>query len=208
MQQNQNALMRHGLSLSKPVLRRLSAVGIVAQPQISLEFQQGAKRYVVRGIESGGAVQDIGRYVTFCGAEGEPLEYVHTVDSLALNGSHAVVVAPALTRVELFRTGRTCQLLISQHRAGDLQNGRRPSVESSTIFRGVDGVLNAEALKQSPAELRGLLRFWTRSGEELPIPALFEDSIKAAAIGCTCTGCSHPHFLRQRLELSGAADMT
>ena len=52
-----NLLARHGLTLSRNVLRRLTAVGIVAQPQVSLEHQNLAKRYVIRGIESGGAVK-------------------------------------------------------------------------------------------------------------------------------------------------------
>src|SRR2546430_12148682 len=54
--------------------RRLNDVGIIAQSQVSLEHQHLAKRYVVRGIESGGAVKDLGRYVTFCGPDGERSE--------------------------------------------------------------------------------------------------------------------------------------
>ena len=91
------------------MLRRLNAVGIFAQSQVSLEHQHLAKRYVVRGIESGGAVKDLGRYVTFCGPDGEPLPYLHPIDAIGANGVHAVVVAPVLARIELFRAGRTCQ---------------------------------------------------------------------------------------------------
>jgi len=86
---DQQALARRGLTLSRRVLRRLTEVGIFAQSQVSLEHQHLAKRYVVRGIESGGAVRDFGRYVTFCGPDGEPLPYLHPIDA-----SYSGQVAP------------------------------------------------------------------------------------------------------------------
>ena len=46
---------------------RLREAGIFARPGISLEYQQVAKRYVVRGVESGGAIDNLGHYDTFCG---------------------------------------------------------------------------------------------------------------------------------------------
>ncbi len=64
MPDKQDSLALRGLTLSRRVLRRLNEVGIFAQSQVSLEHQHLAKRYVVRGIESGGAVKDLGRYVT------------------------------------------------------------------------------------------------------------------------------------------------
>ena len=73
MQDKQDFLARRGIALARRVLRRLDEVGIFAQPSVSLEHQHLAGRYVVRGIESGGAVKEIGRYVTFCGPDGEPL---------------------------------------------------------------------------------------------------------------------------------------
>jgi len=45
--------------LSTGVLRRLKDVGIVAQSSVSLEHQTVAGRYVLRGIESGGAIRDL-----------------------------------------------------------------------------------------------------------------------------------------------------
>jgi hypothetical protein len=59
----------------------------------------------VRGVESGGAVEEIGYYVAFAGENGEPLAWLQTLDSLAVNGLHAVVVAPVLTRIEMLRIG-------------------------------------------------------------------------------------------------------
>src|SRR5260370_30611375 len=69
MPDKQDSLARRGLTLPKRVLRRLNEVGIFAQSQVSLEHQHLAKRYLVRGMESGGAVEDLGRDVTFCGPD-------------------------------------------------------------------------------------------------------------------------------------------
>jgi hypothetical protein len=83
-----------GLVLPRPALRRLAEAGIFAQPSVSLEYQHLAKRYVVRGVESGGAVESLGRYVTFCGNQGEPLTWLHPLDGIGVNGVHALVIAP------------------------------------------------------------------------------------------------------------------
>jgi hypothetical protein len=82
------------LVLPGRALRRLAEVGIFAQSFVSLEYQQFAKRYVVRGVESGGAIEDLGRYVTFCGDLGEPLAWLHPLDGIGVNGVHALVIAP------------------------------------------------------------------------------------------------------------------
>ena len=73
MADKQDSLARRGLTLSRRVLRRLNEVGIFAQSQVSLEHQHLAKRYVVRGIESGGAVRtsagtlrSVGRMASHC----------------------------------------------------------------------------------------------------------------------------------------------
>jgi hypothetical protein len=178
------------------VLRRLDKVGIVAQSHVRLEHQHLAQRYVVRGIESGGAVKEIGRYVTFCGPNGEPLAYLHPIDAIGVNGVHAVVVAPVLVRVELFRAGRTCQLLITKHHPGQIENGRRPPLENSILFRGINGFLDSEQIaKESYPSGSVMPRFWTRSGEERDISPLFTAAVQAATIGARCIGCSHSHFL-------------
>jgi hypothetical protein len=43
--------------------------------------------------------------ITFCGPDGRALPYLHPIDAIAVNGVHAVVVAPVLVRIELFRSG-------------------------------------------------------------------------------------------------------
>ena len=185
-----------GLTLPRNVLRRLDKVGILAQPHVSLEHQHLAGRYVVRGVESGGAVKEIGRYVTFCGPYGERLPYLHPIDAIGVNGVHAVVVASVLVRIELFRAGRTCQLLITKHQPGQIENGRRPPLENSMVFRGVNGFLDAgQSDKENHVTGSVIPRFWTRSGEEREIPPLFAAAVQAATIGAGCIGCSHIHFL-------------
>jgi hypothetical protein len=197
MAEKQDSLARRGLTLSRRVLRRLNEVGVFAQSQVSLEHQHFAKRYVVRGIESGGAVKDLGRYVTFCGPDGEPLPYLHPIDAIGVNGVHAVIVAPVLVRIELFRAGRTCQLLITKHEPGKVENGRRPPLQNKVLFRAVNGLVDLE-LSRTGSDLAGrsvLPEFWSRAGEMLGIPAVFAAAVGAATKGVSCVGCSHSHYL-------------
>jgi hypothetical protein len=193
--EKQDSLARHGITLSKNVLRRLNAVGIVAQSQVTLEHQHLAKRYVVRGIESGGAVKEMGRYVSYADPKGEPLEFLHPLDAIGVNGVHAVVVAPVLVRVEMFRIGRTCQLLITQHQPSEAEHGRRPALANQVLFRGVNGLINMSASSKATEGL-GAPQFWSRAGETVDIPAIFAAVVAATAMGVCCVGCSHSHFLR------------
>jgi len=196
MQNKQEFLARRGLTLSRQVLKRLNSLGIVAQSSVSLELQHLADRYVMRGIESGGAVKDLGRYVTFCGPDGGALPCLHPIDAIAVNGVHAVVVAPILVRIELFRSGRTCQLLITHHQPGKSENDRRPAIESSLLFRGVNGFMELNlSSNESDSSGSPMPRFWSRSGEELAIPPAFGEAVAAVTRGANCVGCSHPHFL-------------
>ncbi len=207
MPDKQDSLARRGLTLSKRVLRRLTEVGIFAQSQVSLEHQHLANRYVVRGIESGGAVKDLGRYVTFCGPDGEPLPYLHPIDAIGVNGVHAVVVAPVLVRIDLFRAGRTCQLLITKHEPGKVENGRRPPLENRILFRGVNGLVDPELLRAG-SDLEGrtvMPEFWSRAGETLGIPAVFVAAVGAATKGANCVGCSHSHYLATPVAAAGVA---
>lgn len=195
MEGKQELLARRGLTLSRRVLRRLDQVGIFVRPQVSLEHQSLAKRYVLRGVESGGAIKELGRYVTFCGPEGEPISYLHTMDAIGLNGLHAVVVAPVLVRIEAFRSGRTWELLITRHAPAVAENGRRPALESSILFRGVNGFLDERMPGDAGDPDGSLPQFWSRAGEPHQIPPMFVEAARAAAHGAICVGCSHAHYL-------------
>src|SRR6516225_986581 len=133
-----------GLRLSRHALRVLKERGIFVQAAVSLEHQHLAKRYVVRGLESGGAVGDVGRYLTFAQPDGRPIQCLHPVEAVGVNGLHAVVVAPVLVRIEMLRKGRTYELLITQHRPGTPIDGKRPELETKVLFRGIHGRLELE----------------------------------------------------------------
>jgi hypothetical protein len=106
----------HGFTLPASVLRALQKRGIYCTPGISLEHQHMAKRYVLRGVESGGAVSDMGRACAFVSPDGDPLPWLQLLDSIAVNGRHAIFLAESLVRVEMLRTvtfARVCCLQTS-----------------------------------------------------------------------------------------------
>jgi hypothetical protein len=185
-----------GLKLPGRVRSQLRQVGILARAEVGLEHQPLARRYVIRGMESGGAIREMGHYVTFCGEDGGPLPYLHPIDAIGVNGVHAVVVAPVLVRVEMLRTGRTYELLITDFRIGEAKNGRRPPLESQTLFRGVHGYQELE-LWGKDKESAGLVvpNFYSRGGEHLEVPAKFQAVTRAVTKAAACCGCSHCHYL-------------
>lgn len=190
------AALRRGLSLPRRAVRRLAQVGIFAKPDVSLEHQHLARRYVIRGVESGGAVEEIGRYISFAGEQGEPLAYLHPIDAIGVNGLHAVVVAPILVRVEMFRAGRTCELLITKHWLGPAEVGKRPTLESSLLFRGVQGYLEIDpGKKEQGINSSRLPVFYSRGGEPRGIPEPFRAAVEAVTRGTVCIGCTHGHYL-------------
>ncbi|MGA9058618.1 MAG: hypothetical protein WB763_19125 [Terriglobia bacterium] len=192
-----------GLNLPGRVRRQLREVGILARTEVGLEHQHLAGRYVIRGVESGGAIREMGHYVTFSGEDGEPLPYLYPIDAIGVNGVHAVVVAPVLVRVEMLRTGRTYELLITSYRIGEAENGRRPPLESQTLFRGVHGYLELELWGKN-RESAGLVipAFYSRGGEHLEVPAKFEPVTRAITKAVACCGCSHGHYLVAEPDVS------
>ena len=193
-----------GLVLPYAAISPLKKYGIYAQTAVSLEHQSVAKRYVVRGVESGGAVEETGRYVTFAGENGEALSWLQPVDSLTVNGVHALVIAPVLTRIEMFRKGRTYELRITRHRPGPGEKGRRPELLAENVFRGREGYLGLE-LWGKDKEFAGavLPQFFTRSGEEIQIPECFRAAARAVTHAVNCAGCGHSHFLTARDAAAG-----
>jgi hypothetical protein len=188
---------QRGLILPRRALRRLMEAGIYAQPSVSLEYQQYAKRYVVRGVESGGAVEALGRYVTFCGDQGEPLSWLHPLDGIGVNGVHALVIAPSLVRVEMFRRGQTYDLSISRIAPGKVNNGKRPPLECITTFHAAEGFLAAHLAKRARSQKEIVIpTFYSRAGEAVAIPVQFEAVAKAAVAAVSCSRCTHSHYLR------------
>ena len=188
---------RQGLILPRHAVRRLIEVGIYANPAVSLEHQHLGHRYVVRGVESGGAVEQIGHYVTFCDEAGGRLAWLHPLDSVGVNGVHALVIAPALVRVEMFRCGNTCDLLITRHAPGPSDGRRRPTLESRVLFRAHEGYLGLDLVKEH-RDRRGMVMpaFHSRAGEMLAVPAKLEAAVKVVSGAACCIGCTHAHYLR------------
>ena len=190
-----------GLRLSRLALRVLKERGIFVQAAVSLEHQHLAKRYVVRGLESGGAVGDVGRYVTFAREDGQPIECLHPVEAIGVNGLHSVVVAPVLVRIEMLRKSQTYELLITQHCPGNASNGKRPALETKALFRGIHGRLELDLSGKDKAQAGTVLpTFYSLAGEEITIPKRFQEVARAITAAVHCAGCSHNHFVRARNE--------
>jgi len=184
------------LTLPAAAIRRLREVGIYCTPEISLEFQRTVKRYVLRGRESGGAVKHIGRYVTFCGDQGQRLPWFLRPDSVTPNAEHAIVIAPALVSVEMFRIEHTYELLVARHQVHTVKEGSRPTISSRVVFRGWQGQLPLDLVERDRA-LAGRIapEFFTRAGEARQLPAEYVEAVHAVTLGVNCGPCVAPHFL-------------
>ena len=181
------------LVLPKPVIRRLETSGIYCQTWVTAERQARCNGWVLRGVESGGSIRELGRYISFFGEDGSRLSWLQKLDRIGSNGVHAVVVATALVSVEMSRIGQTYQLLVARHHLGGAASGKRPSVESTVIFRGIDGQLPPDLLKQGFAP-----EFFSRGGEVRPVPEFLVEAVKAVTAGVSCVNCRHCHGLIER----------
>jgi hypothetical protein len=193
-------LARQGLRLPQIVLKRLRDAGIYCQPTVSVEHQNLAKRYVVRGVESGGAVADLGAYSSFAGECGETLAWLQRVDSIGVNGVHAIVVAPVLIRLQMLRIARTYDLLITRHSLASVAGNARPQLESSILFYGRRGSLEME-LWGNDAAFRGAVSpvFYTRGGDRVMLPNGFPEAAARMTSAVCCLGCRHCHLLGPKL---------
>ena len=129
---------------------------------------------MIRGLESGGSAGDVGRYVTFADEDGEPLEYLHPVETIAVNGLHAVVISTAMLRADMLRKGRTYELLITRHWLSSVADGQKPRLESEILFRGIHGRLELDLTAKDKAQAgRVVPTFYSLAGEESAIPDKF-----------------------------------
>lgn len=187
-----------GLALPRRAVRVLKERGIFAHPIVSIEYQQLAQRYVLRGLESGGSVGDIGRYVTFGDEEGRALEYLHPVEAIGVNGLHAVVICQAFIRVDMLRKGATYETLVTRHWLNSVEDGHRPAMETEILFRGIHGRLELDLRGKDKAQAgRVVPTFYSLAGEPVSIPEKFLAVICAATKAVNCRNCSHMHYLRK-----------
>ena len=176
--------------------RRLQEVGVLCQPEVSLQYQTLARRSVLRGVESGGAIKEIGRYVTFCDERGERIPWLQPVDSVGVNGRHAVVIAPGLVSVEVFRVRNTYDVLIAKHDVSQSTEGQRRRIEARVLFRGRQGHLPLDLTGDAKAMAGQIVpEFFNKAGERVEIPPEFVGVLKAAVRGANCVGCTHQHYL-------------
>jgi len=175
--------------------RRLQEAGIVCQPEVSMQYQTLAKRSVLRGVESGGATKEIGRYFTLCDEAGAPIAWLQPIDSVAVNGRHAVVIAPGLVSVDVFRVRHTYDVLIAKHAVVSAE-GQRGRVEARVLFRGHQGHLPLD-LAGGDKQMLGRIvpEFFNKAGEPIEVPREFLSALKAAVRGANCVGCTHQHYL-------------
>jgi len=187
-----------GLPLARRAVRMLKDRGIYAHSVVSVEHQQLAQRYVLRGLESGGSAGDVGRYVTFADEDGQPLEYLHPVEAIGVNGLHAVVISAASVRVDMLRKGRTYELLITRHTLSSVTDGRRRQLETGILFRGIHGRVELDLSGKDKAQAGHVVpTFYSLAGEVIAIPEKFLPLVRAATKGVNCIGCTHAHYLRK-----------
>ena len=194
----ETAASRHalyGLALPSNVLSALQKRGIYCTPGVSLEHQHLARRYVLRGVESGGAVSDMGRACDFVAEDGSPLPWLQPIHSIAENGRHAILLAESMVRIEMLRNERTWELAITLHTLSSVSERARPQIVSKQLFRGRDGVHSVDLWKEEHRALRGKLApiFYSRAGEALTFPPSFEEAIRRTTAAVCCVGCKHTH---------------
>ena len=189
-------MARQGLRLPGLMLKQLRVCGIYCQPSISIEHQHLARRYVLRGVESGGAVAELGAYSSFVGEDGLPLSWLSRVQSGGVNGVHALVIADTLTRLQLVRVQCTYDLLITRHTLTEGEE-RRPRLDSEILFFGRRGTLEMD-LCGADSAYRGMVApiFYSRAGEQSAVPAHLQHAVCLLTGAVSCVGCQHCHLLQ------------
>jgi hypothetical protein len=189
-------LALRGLRLPPMALKGLQRVGIHCQPSISIEFQQRARSYVLRGLESGGAIPRLGAYCAFVDVRGGPLTTVQSVATVAVNGFHAAILSPEFIRIQIFRSEQHCELLLTQHTLVLKEGKTRPALSNSVMFHSAHGRLEWE-LWGKDSHLRGMVAptFYNRSGEQVLPPDCLHDAVLRVTAGACCVGCRHAHVV-------------
>ena len=197
--EHRELVARQGLRFPAIVLSHLRSAGIYCQPTVSIEYQHLGKKYVLRGVESGGSVADLGAYTSFTDERGNALAWLQRVDTVGVNGVHAIVVAPTLARIEMLRVQRTYDVLITRHCLQTDGEGRRPHLESSILFYGRRGTLEMELWGKDVA-FRGAVcpAFFSRSGEAFLVPEEFREAVARISAAVCCVGCRHCHLLQPK----------
>lgn len=188
----QELLARFGLRLPAVTLKRLKSAGIFCQPAVSIEYQSDAKSYLLRVLESGGAIAELGAYCGFVDPGGYALTWYQRVDSVAVNGLHAIVVAPVLVRLEMVRNRLTYELLITRHSLTAVLPKQRPKVESSIVFHGYGIAMAVGNDAESPGSV--CPPFYSHGREGFAVPSQFRGAVQRLVEAVWCVGCRHCHL--------------
>jgi hypothetical protein len=133
--------------------------------------------------------------VSFCADDGQRLPWLIRPDSLTRNGDHAIVVAPLLVSIEMFRFEHTYELLILRHTIPEAEKGERPAVSSQVVFRGWQGQLPLDLAGKDKSQAGRIApEFFDRSGEPKEFPPAYVEAVQAVTRAVNCCNCSHPHF--------------
>ena len=188
-------LTRRGLMIPAEVREEIRRTGIRCRPPVEIVHQDHANRWKLRAEESGGAVAILGHYAGFLNADGTPMSWLHRVQNLLPNGTHAVVIEREMVRVEMFRYEQTYDLLITRHWLEEKGN-QRPELRSELLYLGRKGTLATE-LWGRDAAFRGGAQptFYTRSGEKSARSTIWTDAVLKATEAVCCVGCKHCHLL-------------
>jgi hypothetical protein len=192
-------LALRGLRLPSDALKGLQRAGIYCQPAISIEFRQATQDYMIRGVESGGAIAHLGAYCGFVADAGFPFPAFQTVTTVGVNGLHATALAPSLVRVHMFRAERAYELLLTRHALVPVEGKIRPTLQNFVLFHGRHGRLELE-LWRKDSQVRGIATpvFYNKRGEQVTPSDWFHDAVLRATAGVCCCGCRHIHLLGSR----------
>ena len=205
MKKEQLAIVaRRGLTLPDETRSRLHAVGVYCDPNLSVQRQHQAERWVIRGQESGGASAEIGRYVSFCREDGSALAWLQPVRNFMPNGVHAIVVVPdSLVRFDMYRFETSYDLLITRHWLHESEQKGKPELWNEILFFARHGVLERELWGKDKMYRGGIApTFFQRNGEEMNVPEKFRMPVFKMTEGVTCTRCSHQHLVEAPLPPS------
>ena len=198
-QKPNSAASRHavyGLALPASVLKALQKRGIYCTPGVSLEHQHLARRYVLRGVESGGAVSDMGRACAFVAPDGSPLTWLQSLHSIAVNGRHAIFLAESLVRLEMLRSVQTYELAITLHTVSSVAGRKRPRIAIEAAVSRTGRCAPIRSLEGGTPRTPGktdshLLRPRRRNSA---VPPQFEEAIRKLTAHVCCIGCKHTHL--------------
>jgi hypothetical protein len=188
-------IARRGLTLPEPTLTRLRTVGIWCEANLTV--QRRDQDWLIRGQESGGAVNDIGRYVSFCKEDGTPLSWLQPVKNFMPNGLHAILLDRApIVRLDMYRFETSYDLLITSHTLVNDEGTPKPKLETKMIFFHRFGVLERE-LWGKDKMFRGAVapEFYMSNGSEARVPHVFQQAVFKMTEAVTCTKCKHQHLL-------------